>query len=396
MKNRFCDIWFNSWRAITLWVIAVALTTSVLFFRLGGLVPGFAQAELSTLASSSNLRRIIENPINAPYKLPQSLLQSLGIDNAVAMRGVSAIFGLLSVCLFYFILRHWFSVRPALLGTLLMATSSWFLHTARFGTPDILQLAGILAILACGLWLRFNKRRSLSVFAACASVVLSLYIPGLVWFTAAMLLWRRKIILHEFTLLPVFHVVLACLASALLIAPLIYATVRRPGLLSELAGFPNKFIGLEEIGRNLITVPQNLFISGPSNQVRWLGHLPLLDVFSIAMFALGVYYLYCHWRLDRAKMLAGIFIFGSLLISLGGSVTLTLLLPFVYIIITVGLSLMMQQWFTVFPRNPVARSLGVGLLSVALLLSIIYHTTRYFIAWPNAPATRQAYDISNQ
>lgn len=374
-----------------LWIIAGALAGSVLFFQLGGLVADFAPQELAVRESSSSLQRIIDNPVNAPHKLGQLVLQTVGFNGPMAMRSVSALYGLLVIFLFFSVLRHWFTMRMAILGTVLFAVSSWFLHVARLGTPDILQ-AGILALVACGLWLRFSKQRSWAILIASLVAIVCLYIPGMVWFVIALAIWQGPIILKELKRMPALPIILTGLASLVLLAPLIIASFRRPMLLANLAGLPEQFIGWQAIGKNFISIPVQLFARGPDNPVLWLGRLPILDVFSIAMFVLGTYYLYFRRRLDRTKLLLGILVVGSLLTALGGLVSLTILLPFVYIIITVGLSLMLQQWFTVFPRNPLARSLGVVLLSAALLVTVYYHTTRYFIAWPNNPQTQQAFN----
>lgn len=109
------------------------------------------------------------------------------------------------------------------------------------------------------------------------------------------------------------------------------------------------------------------------------------------MVIIGVYAYAFRYKLDRTKLLAGIFIVGSLLVALGGGVTISFLMPFVYIVVAGGVALMLQQWSTVFPRNPVAKTLATTLMSIVVALVAFYHINHYFIAWPNAPETHSAF-----
>ncbi len=84
-----------------------------------------------------------------------------------------------------------------------------------------------------------------------------------------------------------------------------------------------------------------------------------------------------------------------ILIGLGQVATLGLLIPVLYIVMANGIAYMLQSWFTVFPRNPVARTLGVVLLTIVVVVSCSYQLQRYFIAWPAAEATKPAL-ISNR
>jgi hypothetical protein len=53
----------------------------------------------------------------------------------------------------------------------------------------------------------------------------------------------------------------------------------------------------------------------------------------------------------------------------------------------------MAQWFTVFPRNPIARGSGIAVICLMLFFSVLYQTRVYFVAWPHTTATRQAFDL---
>lgn len=381
----------HGWQPTLLYVIAFCALASVLFFRLGTLVPGLSEIEITAINASSSLGAIINNPLNAPHKLGQLAAMTIGLDGAVAMRAVSALFATGSAFLFFTIMRYWLTLRIAFLGTTMFVTSSWFLHTARYATPDIL-LSGVLALVACGLWLRFSKRRSLTWVITGLITALCLYIPGLIWFVFGFMIWQSPVIAKELRRTPPLALILSAVVFILLLAPLVSAVARDTNLLKTLVGLPNDFVGWQAFGVNLLSVPVQLFARGPDNPAIWLGRLPVLDVFSIAMFGLGIYGFYFRRRLDRIKLLAGAFLLGTILIALGGPVSLMILIPFIYIVIASGLSLMLQRWFTVFPRNPLAQGVGFFILTIAVLLSVAYNGARYFVAWPAAPATKMAFD----
>lgn len=389
MKN-FQRYLGHVWQPAMLYFAGLFVVFGLLFFRLGTLVKPYSATEHTARQNSSNIGLIAENPANGPHKLGQYVLQAVGKKGPLAMRSISALFGLLAVWLFFYISRIWFTERMAALGSLLFVTSSWFLHTARAATPDIL-LMGILALIACGAWLRYSNRRSSSMLVAALAAALCLYVPGLIWFVVIFLLLQTKTIGQELRAIPSPIIMLSIVLWFVLISPLVVAGIRHPDFWYTIAGLPSELPSLNVIGKNIADIPVQLFVRGPDSPGSWLGRLPLLDVFSAAMLVLGLYRLYFQRKLDRTKLLLGSILIGAVLIALDGPVNLTILLPFVYILIMSGFALLLQQWFTVFPRNPLARSLGTILLSASVLLAVFYHVNRYFVAWPNAPVTRQAH-----
>ena len=88
----------------------------------------------------------------------------------------------------------------------------------------------------------------------------------------------------------------------------------------------------------------------------------------------------------------------SVIVSIGwligggfGAVDIAIFLPLLYIFIGGGLSFLLIQWLHVFPRNPIARMIGISMLSALVVLIAAYHLNRYFIAWPLSPQTKAAF-----
>lgn len=363
--------------------------------HLRSLVPGFAALEVEARLNSSNLSSIMSNPINVPHKLLQYGLLTSGHHGPWAMRGVSVIFGCIIVALFFYILRSWYTLRVAIIGTLLFATSSWLLHIGRFATPFIMQTM-VLSLIAYGTWLKTTQKPGLALLAGSIIIGLSSYIPGLLWLILIALMWQRKVIYDLVRQAPVWASVAGLLCVGILL-PLGVALSSHPTLFYALSGIPALSLHtLTQLPVAIKDIMVALLWSGPKQPELWLVGTPMLDVFTLVMVGLGVYYYSLRFALDRSKLLIGSLLFGTILIALRGSVTLAFIWPIIYLFAASGIALMLQQWQTVFPKNPLAKRVGMILLSLATITACFYQLNRYFIAWPQSPATRQVFHIPYQ
>jgi hypothetical protein len=125
------------------------------------------------------------------------------------------------------------------------------------------------------------------------------------------------------------------------------------------------------------------------NPLIWAGQLPVLDVFTDAMLALGLYLIWKHRDLDRSKLVFISLIGGIILITLGGPVNLTILVPPIYMVVTGGIGYLSDHWLKVFPSNPLARVTGMTILVLAVLVSMNFQFRRYFVALPHALSSNQ-------
>jgi 4-amino-4-deoxy-L-arabinose transferase-like glycosyltransferase len=374
----------------TLWSAVAAFSmVVVLGFRLGYLVAGYSASEVAAVRGILTYQAILENPLYLPHKVGQFLVHFVS-TSPLYMRSVSVVFGLASVFLFYKLVSKWNTQRVAILSTVLFALSSWFLHITRMATPEVILL-GTLLFMLTGNWLRITRRRSLALLVLLATVSLAIYIPGMIWFLIACAIWQRKRILKELQHISWPIITLGILGSLVALAPLIYALVKDIDLYRPLLGLPAQWPTPLEFLKNLANVPMAVMFRGSENPESWLGKLPILDLFSLAMFLLGLYASIRRYKLDHVKLFGGILVLGSILVALGGPVTLTLLLPVIYLIIASGIGFLLNEWMIVFPRNPLARGIATSLVSIAVLMAVFYHVSHYFIAWPNAPATKAVY-----
>jgi hypothetical protein len=382
------------WRPLLLWLAGFALICGMLFYHLESLTPGVSQPEKSTYlhleTRDLGIREIVQNPEYLPYNVVIYLFEKASISGLFASRAISAAIGVLSVYSFYYLVSRWHTRRMALLATLLFATSSWFLHTVRLATTDSTFML-FLPLLACGAWLHdVRQRGAFPLLGALIFGGMMLYVPGMIWFALAGLIWQRRRLLETIADLKWKEISIASLIVIIMVLPFAFAVAKDLSILATIAGVPDGLRTPSEYAARLINIPKQLFWRGPADATSWVGRMPLLDVFTAVAFGLGIYAYYSKLRLDRTKIL----VFGLLLgatLYVVGSMPLAFILPLIYIVAAAGITGLMQQWQTVFPRNPLARGIGSTLLTAAVLISCAYNLTHYFIAWPNAPETKQAF-----
>jgi hypothetical protein len=382
------------WQPLALYAGLVLLFGGLLWLRLGTLPHGYAPGELAAQSAGGNLRDLLNHPLNAPYSLLVHGLMRLFGHDLFWLRAASTALGVLTLTIFYWLVHYWHGQRAAVLGTILFGCSAWFLHTARLGTPDVLQFL-LLALVAASVWLKHSKK-ALPVLACFGLSAVLMYVPGMIWPVAALVLWQWRTIDRIFKR-HLLIVSLGALVWLALLAPLGWAIYKNPMMAKELAGLPAQ--GWPQplmVLRHLLDVPLNLFLRGPLSPEHWLARLAVLDAFCMAMLGLGGYLYFRYPRLHRTRLVAGVLILSIVLVALGGDVTLTVVIPFIYILVATGTGFLLDRWFVVFPRNVIAQSVGVGLVSIAVLASCWYNLRHYYVAWPNASATRVLFVIQQR
>lgn len=369
-------------------IVAVA-STALLGYRLGTLTSGMSEREVQFVASASTFQEIVLRPLYVLQKIPLAILNLFDLSTITTTRAVTATFALASTILFYFLIKQWHTRRVAVIVSLLFASSSWFLQLGRVASPEIMYV--FMPLLLLLLAFRFNtKQRKLTGALLVIVAALALYVPGLIWLVVALKFMFIKRLLRLYKKMSIANRVAILGVVFLLVTPLIHAAFRDWKILLDVLAIPDSFVPIEWVKR-LILIPIFLTAQGPFIPMFNLGRLPLLDVFSVVMVILGTYWYYFRTKLLRTKVLLVVFGVSALLISIGGLSFIPLLLPIVFILIAAGLSLLLQQWSTVFPRNPLARIVGATLISGLIVIVCGYHVQRYFVAWSGSQATHRLF-----
>lgn len=384
---------FEIWRPALITLLVGLIICSMLGFQIGGLTKGISSREQQYIANIDSGREVLSNPSFLVHKLPTYILFKLGAERVAYYRLVSAAIGALAVLSCFYVLRRWYTTRVALIGSWLLLSSAWLLHVTRLALPES-SLLLFMPLLWSAVWLYTTKRRQYALSALCIIGVLCVYVPGFVWLVAGLVAWQRKTILSELKQVKLWFKIAAALCVLIGMAPLAYGASQNPQELLLIAGLPDSLPSIKAIGLNFVNIPVQLLVRGPDNPELWLGRLPLLDVFTAAMAACGVYSLRYQLKLIRTQMILVSSIAFVLMIGLGGPVGMIAILGIVYLLAGTGISFFLKQWFTVFPRNPFARGLATTLVSITVGLVSYYHISHYFIAWPQTPATRAVFTES--
>jgi len=182
--------------------------------------------------------------------------------------------------------------------------------------------------------------------------------------------------------------------SVILITPLILSFFRNTETLNQWLLIPSN-LDLAEIPRAILRVPSAFIYRMPSEPLINVGRLPIFDIASGILFLIGLNAYRRKLKLDRTKVMIGSLFVAVVVGALGElTVSIILLIPFAYSIIAAGIEYLLDEWYSVFPRNPYARSFGLILITTVVLFSIYYQMTKFFVVWPQTPETRTVYNQS--
>lgn len=384
----------NTRRSLVLYsILAGVLVAFLLLFRLGTLVPGLSPKEYAASLQPFGWHGIYDDPFYLPIKVLRSICYFIDPSHgALATRLPSAVFGALSVVAFAGIVRMWHGTRIALFAGALFACSAWTLHVSRLGQYDVLYLSGILLLLGSHLCIKRYPHSKVVRYGSFLLWGCLMYIPGMIWFIVANKILLRPQMWQLWRDAALKTKALYSL-TVLIWLPLLLIHLTRPHRLVEWIGLPQHFPGVTTLLKQIAGVPVHLFVRGPAYPDVWLGRSPVLDIATLIFCGLGIYYYATHLKASRSRTLAVFAVIGWILVSLGGAVGLSVLVPLALLAASTGMAYLLHDWLHVFPNNPVARRFGVAMIALLVVASCSYNLRAYFIAWPHATDTRNTFRI---
>lgn len=374
--------------------LLIGLGLFLLVFRLGSLLPGLSGPEV-TSAQTSTVSDIRQNPINAPYRLLQGASVKVFGATDWAVRLPSVMFGVLTIFALFVFLRRLYGERIAIMGSLLVGFSSFFLIYARLGTPSIMMAWAIAALLAVGAWiLTSEKITSRHIISAAVVGSVALYVPfGWLWLLLIILAKPKELIntIKQGNNFAIAGFVLILLAA---IGPIAFAASQNTALLKDFVLWPDVVPNLRAFLGNIVRVLLAPFWRDTlADPVTHLGNLPLLDIFSSAMVILGGLTLLFKPTLARTRVL--IIILTVSVISIAATrdrgAFAMLIVPFA-VLGAVGLHRLLGEWYEMFPKNPFARVGALAPVAIVLLMAVYYQLHRTYVAWPRNPDVKASYN----
>jgi len=361
----------------------------LLFYKLGSLTGGLSPGEAASATAAVGWHGIYHQPLYLPLKLVRSAVFVLFPDHGQTLtRLPNIVFGGLAIISFAWLVQLWHGTRTAILAGLLFASGAWVLHASRLASFDVLYLWAMPTLLLLHVLLNRHKQSALIWYGSLLIWGLMLYIPGLIWLLIGEVWLQRATLREAWRHFERWWQHLLYMLAALIWLPLLMLDLSRAGQLRTWIGLPPHFATPLHIAKEFVAVPIHLFVRGPQYPDIWLGRAPILDVFSLVACLAGIYFYVTHLKAARSRLLAFMALAGGVLVGLSGPVGLSLLVPLLYVGVATGIAYLLSEWMQTFPNNPLARGLGLGLISVAVSLSCIYNVRAYFVAWPHNQATR--------
>lgn len=398
--TRLFRTFIDYWQPTATFVASLIILFSVYIYKLGSLTKGVDGQELTlrdAIASGNiQLLDILRGSENLAFNSYHYLLQFTPFRGAGSLRFVSVLFAIASVVAVYYLVRHWYTNRLAFMAATIYALSAWLLHTGRYADPNVGYLL-VPVLLASWLWVqrRLGSRPALLLFYLI--LVTMLYIPGMAVLLLPLVVWQRREIMLRIRQMHIVALSGTAVLAAVALLPLLM-TVFWPAenrsftsVVLSFIGFESGLPSLEQFFTNLLSIPAHIFVSYDYIAQLGIRGPALVDFFTGIMFAVGLIISVRDWRLDRSKTLLYLLMAGWLFVAATGLQHISLLLPVVYLVSAVGMAFLLIEWFGVFPRNPLARALAVGLAAAATLMVCAYGLRNYFVAWPQTERTKDAY-----
>lgn len=387
--NTVRSFFATHWRSLLMSLGVLVVVVLLLGWKLGNLTPGASQLELQLLPSYASLHAIMHNPLDLPYKLVGWALWHLPFHSVAWLRVPSVIFGVVTLIIFSFIVRRWYGFRAALFGAALFTTCSWFLHTSRLASFEIEYLWAITTLIGLHLLLHVYTEYFMARFIWCIGMILLLFVPGFIWLVAFNLIIQREDLAEAWeNAASVDRLIFSCV-GVIGFALLALTFVFHPHLVLPWVGAPESMANWQDMLQRLGNAFTYFVVRGPDNPVLWLGSLPVLDAFVGAMLAAGIAFYCKHLSAPRTQLLAGTFIISVVLFALNPIMLFSTLVPIVYLVAVAGIAFILHQWLKVFPRNPLARGVGIAIVAIVTIAACLYNLRSYYVAWPQAPATAQ-------
>lgn len=380
----------QNWGKTLFFGVSLLVVVFVSFYNLESITSSkISLSESEALSSSNTVNEILQNPLYAPFKIVEYLVIQLNVNSIYLFRAVPAIFGIVAIILFYQLCKYWFSPLIAWLGTLMFATSSLYLHHARLAIPSILVPLLLLGILWATWYMKKEDNSNLSLILFAFIFAVAIYIPGVIWFAFLAIFIQREHIKTGLKNSSWIFLSIGAILSLVFLLPLFRAFFISPGLILDWLALPST-LNIVDLLTNIIRVPLALTVQSQPDPVLNLGRLPMVDILTLALLSLGVYAFSVRVKLVRTRTLALAFVVSWLLIAFG-KIDYAVMLPLIYLLVAGGIMFLLQQWYSVFPKNPIARSIGLLLLVSVIGISVFYNIDRYFVAWKHNPVTVETF-----
>lgn len=355
--------------------------------------PGLSLGEQQSVITSSQIvfDKLPTNVIDLPYHILQKFsVEILGVT-PLGVRLPSLILGAFTALFLVLIMHRWFKTNVALVASIIIVSSAWFISITRQGTPEVM-IAFWTSFLLLGSTYVSQQVRTAALWKALCAVAgaFALYTPFMIYFFFAALLAgmvqpHLRFILRESSKV---RLSLDTLVFVALLAPLGWGIYQDLGVIRQLlavpAALPEPLQFLQAIAAALSNLVHPLNVQFTERA------LPLLSLAAAALLGIGAVRLLTDFHSVRSYLLL---IWAAILIPIIGfnPNNLTVLFVPTMVCIGVGIHVIIRYWYKLFPRNPYARIFGLVPLVVLVVGIVQFNYQRYFYGMLYSPQVVQAY-----
>lgn len=367
-------------------LLLVLMAALMAIYNFWSLPSGLTQAELTSASISGSVSSPLQLFKSSPngssiVNLPWLLLQSLSVRllglTPLGIRLPAAILGLLFASLTILLLRRLTKPNLAMMGGLLLVSSSFAIGLSRAGVAAIMTLVLLNCVMLSSFRLVSGRGKQLvSLFCLAVSTGLLCYMVGGIYLVMALLLVA---ILH-----PQARLALCSNKKPLLLAALLWLLIILPLLINVFLGLANgqhsTINQLILLGRPTIANLQSLGLSLVGPKAHVVGGLvtPMISAAGAVMAVVGL----VTAARDRASSIRFYAVIGLIVVCLvlgACQPELFYLLATPAIILeTFCLSFIVNRWYSLFPTNPYARAFAILPLAVLIGSLCSVNIGRYF------------------
>lgn len=360
-------------------------------FLVAGLyIPGgITRAEMGSVVTSNAISFLPDSfeptmVINMPYHLLQrTSIELFGLSN-FSIKLPSLLLGLLSVAGMLVLLRMWFRQNVAVLTTVLVITTGQFLFVTQNGTESIIYIFWSIWLLVAAMMVSRRAREAwiwkIILFAVAA---LSLYTPLSIYILVAL---ASAVALHPHLRYLVRRLVtpkllIAGVCALLLLVPLAYAVWREPSIGFTLLGIPASWPDFQSNVIQLLR--QYLDFQSLGSGVLMT---PIYGLGSMILILIGIFRLVTTKYTARSYItVAWIILLFPVLIINPNFISITFV-P-VVLLMAMGISRLLSNWYRLFPLNPYARLAGLVPLVILVGGLVVSGVDRYMYGYLYNPQT---------
>lgn len=389
MRKKVTDYALYRWRfiigysVIALGIISLLLVAS--FF-----VPGGISESEKASAIASQATSLSSFSANMVVQLPYHLLQKASISlfglTEISIKLPSLVLAIASAVGMIILLRAWFRPNIAVLATILVITTGQFLYVAQSGSPSIIYIFWSVWLLACALMVSRRAKGLIAwKIALFALAALSLYTPLSIYMIVALL---SAAVLHPHLRYLVRQMLshkgkasVAVIVGILLVAPLGYAIYKDPSIGLELLGVPDVW---PQLMSNLGALTNYYFdFISPSSGIIMK---PVYGLGTLGLIVIGIVKLVTTNYTARSYIItAWSILLVPVLIINPSYITITFVPAM--LLVAMGVESLLQYWYTLFPKNPYARIIGIIPLTVLIGGMMLSGVGRFMYGYTYDPQT---------